>query len=92
MSLKLAPSDYEIYIPIAEWIEKNIKEWLFMQRPLFKKLSAPVDAVLDSLEYLFNIIPFPVAVLIFIYFAYKASQSYSQCQFNFQFIYYGNAE
>ena len=73
MSLKLAPSDYEIYLPIAEWIEKNIKEWLFMQRPLFKKLSAPIDTVLNSLEYLFNIIPFPVAVLIFIYFAYKTN-------------------
>jgi len=73
VSLKLAPSDYEIYLPIAEWIEKNIKEWLFMQRPLFKKLSAPIDTVLNSLEYLFNIIPFPVAVLIFIYFAYKTN-------------------
>ena len=73
MSLKLAPSDYEIYLPVAEWIEKNIKEWLFMQRPLFKKLSAPIDTVLNSLEYLFNIIPFPVAILIFIYFAYKTN-------------------
>ncbi len=73
MSLKLAPSDYEIYLPIAEWIEKNIKEWLFMQRPLFKKLSSPIDTVLNSLEYLFNIIPFPVAILIFIYFAYKTN-------------------
>ncbi len=73
MSLKLAPSDYEIYLPIAEWVEKNIKEWLFMQRPLFKKLSAPIDTVLNGLEYLFNIIPFPVAVLIFIYFAYKTN-------------------
>ena len=73
MSLKLAPSDYEIYLPIAEWIEKNIKEWLFMQRPLFKKLSAPIDTVLNGLEYLFNIIPFPVAVLIFVYFAYKTN-------------------
>ena len=73
MSLKLSPSDYEIYLPIAEWIEKNIKEWLFMQRPLFKKLSAPIDTVLNSLEYLFNIIPFPVAILIFIYFAYKTN-------------------
>ena len=73
MNLKLAPSDYEIYLPIAEWIEKNIKEWLFMQRPLFKKLSAPIDTVLNSLETLFNIIPFPVAVLIFIYFAYKTN-------------------
>ena len=73
MSLKLAPSDYEIYLPIAEWIEKNIKEWLFMQRPLFKKLSAPIDTVLNSLENLFNIIPFPVAILIFVYFAYKTN-------------------
>jgi len=73
VSLKLAPSDYEIYLPIAEWIEKNIKEWLFIQRPLFKKLSAPIDTVLNSLEYLFNIIPFPVAILIFIYFAYKTN-------------------
>jgi len=73
VSLKLAPSDYEIYIPIAEWIEKNIKEWLFMQRPLFKKLSAPIDGVLNSLEYLFNSIPFPIVILIFIYFAYKTN-------------------
>jgi glycine betaine/proline transport system permease protein len=73
VSLKLAPSDYEIYLPIAEWVEKNIKEWLFMQRPLFKKLSAPIDTVLNSLEYLFNIIPFPIAILIFIYFAYKTN-------------------
>ena len=73
MNLKLAPSDYEIYIPIAEWIEKNIKEWLFMQRPLFKKLSAPIDTVLNGLEYLFNIIPFPIAILIFVYFAYKTN-------------------
>ena len=73
MSLKLAPSDYEIYIPIAEWIEKNIKEWLFMQRPLFKKLSAPIDSVLNGLDTLFNIIPFPIAILIFLYFAYKTN-------------------
>ena len=73
MSLKLSPSDYEIYIPIAEWIEKNIKEWLFMQRPLFKKISAPIDVVLNSLDSLFNIIPFPIAILIFIYFAYKTN-------------------
>jgi hypothetical protein len=39
VSLKLAPSDFEIYIPVAEWIEKNVKEWLFTQRPLFKKLE-----------------------------------------------------
>ena len=26
MNLKLAPSDYEVYIPLAEWIEGNIKD------------------------------------------------------------------
>ena len=73
MSLKLAPSDYEIYIPIAEWLEKNVKEWLFTQRPLFKKLSAPIETVLNSLDSLFNIIPFPIAILIFIFFAYRTN-------------------
>ena len=71
MSLKLAPSDYELYIPISEWIEKNIKEWLFTQRPLFKKLSAPIDNVLNGLDSLLNLIPFPVIILIFIIFAYR---------------------
>jgi glycine betaine/proline transport system permease protein len=71
VSLKFAPSDYEIYIPIAEWIERNIKEWLFLQRPLFKKLSAPIDSVLNGLDTLFNIIPF--TVLIFVYFAFKTN-------------------
>ena len=73
MSLKLSPSDYEIYIPIAEWIEKNIKEWLFTQRPLFKKLSAPIDSVLNGLDSLFNFIPFPLVVLIFILIAFKTN-------------------
>ena len=66
MSLKLAPSDYEIYIPLGEWIEGNIKEWLFEQRPLFKKISAPIDTVLNSLDSLFNFIPFPIILLIFV--------------------------
>ena len=57
MNLKLAPSDYEVYIPLAEWIEGNIKEWLFEQRPLFKKISAPIDSVLNSLETVLNFIP-----------------------------------
>ena len=70
MSLKLSPSDYELYIPISEWIEKNIKEWLFTQRPLFKKLSAPIDNVLNGLDSLLNLIPFPAIVLIFIILAY----------------------
>ena len=73
MNLKLAPSDYEIYIPIAEWIERNIKEWLFTQRPLFKKLAAPIDATLEGLDTLFNWIPFPIVVLIFIFFAWKTN-------------------
>jgi glycine betaine/proline transport system permease protein len=73
VSLKLAPSDYEIYIPIAEWIEKNVKEWLFTQRPLFKKLSAPIETVLNSLDSLFNLIPFPIAILIFIFLAYRTN-------------------
>ena len=73
MSLKFAPSDYEVYIPIAEWIEKHIKEWLFMQRPLFKKLSAPIDATLDGLDALFNFIPFPIVILIFAFFAWKTN-------------------
>ena len=73
MNLKLAPSDYEIYIPIGEWIEGNIKEWLFEQRPLFKKISAPIDTVLNSLDSLFNFIPFPVILLIFVIFAYRTN-------------------
>ena len=73
MNLKLAPSDYEIYIPIAEWIERNIKEWLFTQRPLFKKLAAPIDATLEGLDKLFNFIPFPIVILIFIFFAYRTN-------------------
>ncbi len=73
MSLKFAPSDYEIYIPIAEWIERNIKEWLFTQRPLFKKLAAPIDGTLEGLDSLFNWIPFPIVILIFIFFAWKTN-------------------
>ena len=73
MSLKLAPSDYEIYIPLGEWIEGNIKEWLFEQRPLFKKISAPIDTVLNSLDSLFNFVPFPIILLIFIIFAYRTN-------------------
>ena len=73
MSLKLAPSDYEIYIPVGEWIEGNIKEWLFEQRPLFKKLSAPIDTVLNSLDSLLNFIPFPVILFIFVFFAFRTN-------------------
>ncbi len=73
MSLKLAPSDYEIYIPIGEWIEGNIKEWLFEQRPLFKKISAPIDTVLNSLDSLLNFIPFPIVLFIFVFFAFRTN-------------------
>ena len=73
MSLKLAPSDYEIYIPIGEWIEGNIKEWLFTQRPLFKKISAPIDTVLNSFESILNFIPFPIIIIIFFYLAFKTN-------------------
>ena len=73
MNLKLAPSDFDLYIPISEWIEVNIKEWLFTQRPLFKKLSAPIDNVLNGLDSLFNFIPFPIIILIFIFLAYKTN-------------------
>jgi len=73
MSLKLAPSDYEIYIPLGEWIEGNIKEWLFEQRPLFKKISAPIDTVLNSLDSILNLIPFPIILFIFVFFAFKTN-------------------
>ena len=73
MNLKLAPSDYEVYIPLAEWIEGNIKEWLFAQRPLFKKISAPIDAVLNSLETVLNFIPFPLILIIFVFLAYRTN-------------------
>ena len=73
MNLKLAPSDYEVYIPLAEWIEGNFKEWLFAQRPLFKKISAPIDAVLNSLETVLNFIPFPLILMIFVFFAYRTN-------------------
>ena len=73
MSLKLAPSDYEIYIPLGEWIEGNIKEWLFEQRPLFKKISTPIDTVLNSLDCLLNFIPFPIILFIFVFFAFRTN-------------------
>ena len=73
MNLKLAPSDYEVYIPLAEWIEGNIKEWLFAQRPLFKKISAPIDTVLNSLETILNFIPFPLILIIFVFLAYRTN-------------------
>ena len=44
-----------------------------MQRPLFKKISAPIDTVLNSLDTLFNFIPFPLIILIFLFFAYRTN-------------------
>tara|TARA_Y100001936_G_scaffold132517_1_gene129564 strand:- start:237 stop:1088 length:852 start_codon:yes stop_codon:yes gene_type:complete len=73
MNLKLAPSDYDIYIPLGEWIEGNIKEWLFEQRPLFKKISAPIDTVLNGFESILNFIPFPIVLLLFVFLAYKTN-------------------
>ena len=73
MNLKLAPSDYDIYIPLGEWIEGNIKEWLFEQRPLFKKISAPIDTVLNSLDSLLNFIPFPIILFLFVFFAFRTN-------------------
>ena len=73
MNLKLAPSDYDIYIPLGEWIEGNIKEWLFEQRPLFKKISAPIDTVLNGFEAILNFIPFPIVLLIFVFLAYRTN-------------------
>ena len=60
-------------MPLAEWVEKYVKEWLFNQRPLFRKLSAPIDTVLSSLDSLFNFIPFPIIVLLIAFAAYKTN-------------------
>ena len=60
-------------MPLAEWVEKYVKEWLFNQRPLFRKLSAPIDTVLSSLDSLFNFIPFPIIVLLVAFAAYKTN-------------------
>ena len=66
----LNPSKYG-YLPIAEWIEKYVKEWLFEQRPLFKKLSVPIDNVLNSLDFFFNFVPLPLVIIFFTFAAYK---------------------
>ena len=66
------PSTYA-YIPLSEWVEKYFKEWLFEQRPLFKKLSVPIDSVLNSLDYFFNLVPLPIVILFFAYFAFKTN-------------------
>ena len=60
-------------MPLADWVEKYVKEWLFNQRPLFKKLSAPIDTVLNSLDNLFNFVPFPIVVLLIAFAAHKTN-------------------
>ena len=68
----LNPSKYA-YLPIAEWIEKYVKEWLFEQRPLFKKISVPIDNVLNSLDFFFNFVPLPIVIIFFTFAAYKTN-------------------
>jgi len=46
---------------------------LFEQRPLFKKLSVPIDSVLNSLDYFFNLVPLPIVILFFAYFAFRTN-------------------
>ena len=66
------PSHYA-YIPVSEWVEKYAKEWLFNQRPLFKKISIPIDNVLNGLDYFLNIVPLPVVILFFVFAAFKTN-------------------
>jgi len=66
------PSHYA-YIPVSEWVEKYAKEWLFNQRPLFKKISIPIDNVLNGLDYFLNIVPLPVVILFFVFAALKTN-------------------
>ncbi len=68
----LNPSNYG-YIPLAEWIEKYVKDWLFAQRPVFKKISVPIESTLDSLNSLFNFVPLPLIILFFVFAAFKTN-------------------
>ncbi|MEK9717074.1 MAG: ABC transporter permease subunit [Pelagibacteraceae bacterium] len=68
----LNPSNYG-YIPLAEWIEKYVKDWLFAQRPVFKKISVPIESTLDSLDSLFNFVPLPLIILFFVFAAFKTN-------------------
>ena len=68
----LNPSNYG-YVPLAEWIEKYVKDWLFAQRPVFKKISVPIESTLDSLDSLFNFVPLPIVILFFVYAAFKTN-------------------
>jgi len=68
----LNPSNYG-YVPLAEWIEKYVKDWLFAQRPVFKKLSVPIESTLDSLDSFFNFVPLPLVILFFVFAAFKTN-------------------
>ena len=68
----LNPSNYG-YIPLAEWIEKYVKDWLFEQRPVFKKISVPIESTLDALDSVFNLVPLPIVILFFVLAAFKTN-------------------
>jgi glycine betaine/proline transport system permease protein len=68
----LSPSKYA-YIPLGEWIEKYVKDWLFAQRPVFKKISVPIENTLDAMDALFNFVPLPLVILFFVFAAFKTN-------------------
>lgn len=68
----LNPSKYA-YIPLGEWIEKYVKDWLFAQRPVFKKLSTPIENTLEALDAFLNFIPLPIVILFFAFAAFKTN-------------------
>jgi ABC-type proline/glycine betaine transport system permease subunit len=68
----LSPSKYA-YIPLGEWIEKYVKDWLFAQRPVFKKISVPIENTLDAMDALFNLVPLPLVILFFVFAAFKTN-------------------
>ena len=68
----LNPSNYG-YVPLAEWIEKYVKDWLFAQRPVFKKISVPIENTLDAMDSLFNFVPLPLVILFFVFAAFKTN-------------------
>ncbi|WP_440679678.1 ABC transporter permease [Candidatus Pelagibacter sp. HIMB1517] len=68
----LNPSNYG-YVPLAEWIEKYVKDWLFAQRPVFKKLSVPIESTLDALDNFFNFVPLPLVIIFFVFAAFRTN-------------------
>ena len=46
---------------------------MFEQRPLFKKISVPIDNVLNSLDFFFNFVPLPLVIIFFTFAAYKTN-------------------